>query len=81
MKNINIPVEISLLLDAADGVAVYINEDEHSSHSVSLNSLIDEWIDSYSNEQGIAPAHQEEAYAIIAQLGESIAILVSSLPQ
>lgn len=81
MKKINIPIEISLLLDAAEGVAVYINENEYPSHSVSLNLLIDDWVDSYSNEQGIAPAHEEEAYAIIAQLRESIAILASSLPQ
>lgn len=80
-KKLSIPFEVSLLLDAAEGVAIYINDDEYPSHSVSIDLLIDDWIDAYSTAQGIAPPHIEEAQALISQLREAIEILSSSLPQ
>lgn len=81
IKKLSIPFEVSLLLDAAEGVCLYTNDNEHPSHSVSIDLLIDDWIDAYSNAQGIAPAHIEEAQALISQLREAIEILSSSLPQ
>lgn len=81
IKELSIHFEVSLLLDAAEGVAIYINDDEYPSHSVSIDLLIDDWIDAYSNAQGIAPAHVEEAQALISQLREAIEILSSSLPK
>jgi hypothetical protein len=79
-KKVNIPFELTLLLDANEGVCVFINDNEHSSHAVSLDALIDDWIDSYSNAQGIAPGHVEEAESIIAQMREAIELITSSLP-
>lgn len=81
IKKLSIPFEVSLLLDAAEGVCLYTNDNEHPSYSVSIDLLIDDWIDAYSNAQGIAPAHIEEAQALISQLREAIEILSSSLPQ
>lgn len=80
-KKLNIPFEVSLLLDPAEGVALYINDDEYPSHSVSIELLIDDWIDAYSNAQGIAPSYVKDAESLIAQMREAIEILSSSLPK
>ena len=79
-KKLNIPFELTLLLDATEGIGIFINDNEHSSHAVSLDALIDDWIDSYSNDQGIAPGHVEEAESLIAQFREAIELISSSLP-
>jgi hypothetical protein len=81
IKKLNVPLEVSLLLDANDGVCLYTNDNEHPSHSVSIDLLIDDWIDAYSTAQGIAPGHVAEAESLIAQMREAIDLISSSLPK
>lgn len=72
IKKLNTTFEISLLLEATEGVTIYLNDDELPSHNVSIESLIDEWVDAHSVAQSIAPEHVQEAQTLILHLYEAI---------
>jgi hypothetical protein len=81
MKRINIPIDVSILLDGPEGVGLYIEQDELPSQSIPLYNLVSEYIDAFSIDGRIAEEHEEDAYELIKQLHECIALLGLALPE
>jgi hypothetical protein len=81
MKTISVPVDFSILLDAADGVSLYIDEDENPALTLSLPSLVNDWIDCVSVEDKIHSYHTEDAYALIKELRHCIELLTQAIDE
>jgi hypothetical protein len=81
MNIVNIPVEVSMLINPVHGVDLYFGEDELPSHSTTVLNLVHEWVESASVDDRIAEDQIDDAYALIKDLRDAIAIITSALPE
>lgn len=81
MKIVNIPVEVSMLINPVHGVDLYFGENEMPSHSTTVLDLVREWVDSASGGDRIAEEQIDEAYALIKDLRDAIALISQALPE
>jgi hypothetical protein len=81
MKTVNIPVEVSMIINPVHGVDLYFGEDELPSHSTTVLELVREWVESASVDDSIHEDQIDEAYALIKDLRDAIALITSALPE
>lgn len=81
MSTISIPLEVSILLDLPYGVSLYTDQEEFPTYSVPLKDLVNDWVEAFSVDGTISESAVEEAYEIIKQLRDSIAIISQALPE
>lgn len=81
MKIVNIPVEVSMIINPVHGVDLYFGEDEMPSHSTTVLDLVGEWVESASVDDRIHKDQIDEAYALIKDLRDAIALISQALPE
>ena len=79
MKSINIPLEVSILLNPDGSINLYVGDEELPSYEISLIALVDELVDSMKVNDRIHPSHEDEAYELIKHLREAITTLTAEM--
>ena len=81
MKSINIPLDVSILLNADGSINLYVGDEELPSYEISLIELVDELVDSMKVNDRIHPTHEDEVYTLISIFKEASTTLTMELPE
>lgn len=70
-----------MIINPVHGVDLYFGEDELPSHSTTVLDLVREWVDSASVDDCIHEDQIDDAYALIKDLRDAIALISQALPE